>query len=169
MTYFDIELQTNLLPHHTFQSSILNPHSTFLNQPTKTPNKPSHPNPKSQSPKPHQTNITMSRSMGRWAFRMEWTYGPLSRYPGLQPRFHPYTRRPLSQTTRSQLPRKDSQDRNSINTEATEYTKSGTDDQAAQQEEAAFDPSKTSPEEQKAKAGEGNEVPILLQLLPVFS
>lgn len=57
----------------------------------------------------------------------------------------------------SNYPRKDSQDRNSINTEATEYSKSGTDDGAARQE-AAFDPSKTSPESEKDTAGEGNEV-----------
>ncbi|KAI9751644.1 MAG: hypothetical protein M4579_005969 [Chaenotheca gracillima] len=53
------------------------------------------------------------------------------------------------------LPRKDSQDKDSINTEATEYSKSGTDDQSAQQQEAAFDPKMTDPQEMKAKAGEG--------------
>lgn len=52
-------------------------------------------------------------------------------------------------------PRKDSQDKDSINTEATEYSKSGTDDASAKQEEAAFDPSTTDPKEEKKVAGEG--------------
>jgi len=55
------------------------------------------------------------------------------------------------------LPRKGNEDKDSINTEATEYSKSGTDDAAAKNEEAAFDPSSTSPESERAKAGEGNE------------
>ena len=55
-------------------------------------------------------------------------------------------------------PRKESQDKDSLNPEAAEYTKSGTDDGAARQEEAAFDPSKTDPEEQKETAGEGTGV-----------
>lgn len=63
----------------------------------------------------------------------------------------------LHQTPPVQLPRKDSQDQDSINTEATEYSKSGTDDQAARQEQAAFDPSTTDPAKEKSKAGEGNE------------
>jgi hypothetical protein len=66
--------------------------------------------------------------------------------------------RRLHQTSLLRLPRKDSQDKDSINTEATEYTKSGTDDGAAAQEEAAFDPNNTSPEGEMKKAGEGNEV-----------
>jgi hypothetical protein len=56
------------------------------------------------------------------------------------------------------LPRKGSQDKDSINTDATEYSKSGTDDDAAKNEQAAFDPSQTAPGEEKEKAGEGNEV-----------
>jgi len=66
-------------------------------------------------------------------------------------------RRRLSQTNFLRYPRKDSQDRESINTEATENTKSGTDDSAARQEEAAFDPNKTDPESEKGAAGVGNE------------
>lgn len=96
---------------------------------------------------------------------MQKTYAPSIRTAerpclrsSLQPRFHAYNQRSFSQTSSFYLPRKDSQDRNSINTEATEYSKSGTDDQAAKQDDAAFDPSKTSPEEQKATAGKGNEV-----------
>ena len=52
-------------------------------------------------------------------------------------------------------PRKNAQDRESIDTEATEYTKSGTDDGAARQEDAAFDPKQTRPEQEKNTAGEG--------------
>ncbi|KAL2069664.1 hypothetical protein VTL71DRAFT_14343, partial [Oculimacula yallundae] len=49
------------------------------------------------------------------------------------------------------------QDKDSIDTEATEYTKSGTDDGAAKQEEAAFDPSTTDPEQERKIAGKGTE------------
>jgi len=42
--------------------------------------------------------------------------------------------------------------------EASEYSKSGSDDTAASNEEAAFDPDITDPQEAKDKAGEGNEV-----------
>ena len=51
-------------------------------------------------------------------------------------------------------PRKDSQNRESMNTEATEYSKSATDDEAARHDEAAFDPNLTDPETQKKKAGD---------------
>lgn len=64
----------------------------------------------------------------------------------------------LHQSSLLRLPRKDSQDKDSINTDATEYSKSGTDDDAARNEKAAFDPSQTAPGEEKDKAGEGNEV-----------
>ena len=66
--------------------------------------------------------------------------------------------RPLSQTTIPRYPRKGSEDKDSINTEATEYSKSGTDDAAAKEEEAAFDPSTTDPQEEKDVAGKGSEV-----------
>jgi hypothetical protein len=65
---------------------------------------------------------------------------------------------PLSQTTIPRYPRKGYEDKDSINPEATEYSKSGTDDAAAKQEEAAFDPSTTDPQEEKDVAGKGNEV-----------
>lgn len=45
-----------------------------------------------------------------------------------------------------------------MNTDATEYSKSGTDDRAAGEQEAAFDPNLTSPESQHEKAGEGQGV-----------
>ena len=57
-------------------------------------------------------------------------------------------------------PRKDSQDKDSINTEATEYSKSATDDESARQGDAAFDPNVTDPHEQHGKAGEGQGVSI---------
>ncbi|RDW85773.1 hypothetical protein BP5796_04098 [Coleophoma crateriformis] len=69
----------------------------------------------------------------------------------------PLQNRTLFQSAILTYPRKDSQDRESINTDATEYTKSGTDDTAAHEEEAAFDPKITSPEGEKKKAGEGND------------
>lgn len=65
---------------------------------------------------------------------------------------------PFSQSTIRAYPRKDSQDKDSIDTEATEYSKSGTDDGAAKQREAAFDPSTTDPQKEKDIAGKGNEV-----------
>lgn len=49
------------------------------------------------------------------------------------------------------------QNRNKMNTDANEYAKSGTDDTAAKNEEAAFNPNITSPEMARQKAGEGNE------------
>jgi len=65
--------------------------------------------------------------------------------------------RPFTQTTRTAYPRKGSEDKDSINTEATEYSKSGTDDASAKQEEAAFDPSTTDPKTEKNVAGEGQD------------
>lgn len=63
--------------------------------------------------------------------------------------------RQFSQTLSFNLPRKDSQHKDSMNTEATEYSKSATDDESARQGDAAFDPDITDPQEQKDKAGEG--------------
>ncbi|KAL8933999.1 MAG: hypothetical protein Q9211_005463 [Gyalolechia sp. 1 TL-2023] len=45
-------------------------------------------------------------------------------------------------------------DKDSIEREATEYSKSGTDDASAGQDDAAFDPDVTDPEEQKNKVGD---------------
>jgi hypothetical protein len=47
-------------------------------------------------------------------------------------------------------------DREKMNTDAIEYAKSGTDDTAAENKEAVFDPNITTPEGAKQKAGEGN-------------
>ena len=72
----------------------------------------------------------------------------------------PSLTRHISSSARFTYPRKDSQDKDSINTEATEYSKSGTDDESARQESAAFDPNITDPHEQHGKAGEGQGVSI---------
>lgn len=45
-----------------------------------------------------------------------------------------------------------------MNPEANEYAKSSSDDSAAKNEDAAFDPDITDPEEARKKAGEGNDV-----------
>ena len=45
-----------------------------------------------------------------------------------------------------------------MNTDANEYAKSGTDDTASANEDAAFNPNITDPQEAKKKAGEGNDV-----------
>lgn len=53
-----------------------------------------------------------------------------------------------------------------MNPKATEYSKSSTDDEAARQEEAAFDPNLTDPDSQKKKAGEKTGVSIHCELGP---
>lgn len=75
----------------------------------------------------------------------------------LQPSPGVPAQRQFSQTFPSALPRKDSQNKDSINREPTEYSKSGTDDESARQEEAAFDPDITDPQQEMDKAGEGTE------------
>lgn len=79
----------------------------------------------------------------------------------------PYAQKQFSQSSRLNYPRKDSQDKDSINREPTEYSKSGTDDGAAGQEEAAFDPSITDPGEEKEKAGEGKPVSLLYSAIGI--
>lgn len=59
--------------------------------------------------------------------------------------------RPFSQAPTT-LARKDTQHKDSLKPEPNEYSKSGSDDAAAAVESAAFDPQKTSPEEQQATA-----------------
>ena len=51
-----------------------------------------------------------------------------------------------------------------MNTEATEYSRSATDDQAARQEDPAFDPSVTDPDSQRHRAAEESKVRILLRI-----
>lgn len=65
----------------------------------------------------------------------------------------PVRSRQLSQWTACSYPRKDSQDRNSIDTESTEYTRSGSDDEVAAIDDAAFNPDLTDPDSQKKKTG----------------
>ena len=68
------------------------------------------------------------------------------------------TSRSFFQSTFVAYPRKDSQDKDSLQPEASENSKSGTDDAAASQEEAAFDPDQTSPQQEKDTAGKGEGV-----------
>jgi len=64
----------------------------------------------------------------------------------------------FSQTPLRTSPKKYDEDRNSINTESNEYTKSSTDNDAAAQDQAAYDPKKTSPESELKSAERRNEV-----------
>lgn len=77
---------------------------------------------------------------------------PLSTHPGL--------RLASSQDpeTNEHPQRKAQEDREKLDPQANEYAKSSSDDSAAKQDEAAFDPNITDPQEAKKKAGEGNEV-----------
>lgn len=74
-------------------------------------------------------------------------------YGNLRTRSPSFIVRPLSYSARYTYPRKNSQDKDSINTEATEYSKSATDDEGARQEDAAFSPDVTQPEEEMDLAG----------------
>ncbi|KAI1496698.1 hypothetical protein F5X99DRAFT_413871 [Biscogniauxia marginata] len=73
-------------------------------------------------------------------------------------------RRPIHRPAALARPYKDDMDRESLKPKAHEYTHSGTDDQVAASEDAAFDPDKTSPEAQKdtagAEASEGTTNPL---------
>lgn len=64
--------------------------------------------------------------------------------------------RPLHTRAALGRPYKDDQDRESLKPKAHEYTGSGTDEQTAQNPDAAFNPNKTSPEEAKRTAGADN-------------
>ncbi|KAK4549481.1 hypothetical protein LTR36_006478 [Oleoguttula mirabilis] len=57
------------------------------------------------------------------------------------------------QTSSRVLARKDTMDKDSLNPQPNEYAKSGSDDQASAISDTAFDPKKTSPEEQHDSAG----------------
>ena len=76
------------------------------------------------------------------------------------------TSRPFSQAP-IRLARKDTQDKDSLKPEPTEYSKSGSDDAAAATEKAAFDPSSTRPEEEQNIAGResGGDVSCLVILV----
>ncbi|KAI4141601.1 MAG: hypothetical protein LQ340_007594 [Diploschistes diacapsis] len=85
------------------------------------------------------------------------------------PRLHglPASRssRPLSTSLARQYPRKDSQDRESMNTDAAEYSKSGSDDIAAHKD-VAFDSGTVKPEEALGKAEEEEGVGNPLDVSP---
>ena len=51
-------------------------------------------------------------------------------------------------------------DREKMNTESTEYSKSGSDAAAATEDDAAFDPDKTSPEAEKNSGGSSSNNPL---------
>ena len=76
------------------------------------------------------------------------------------------TTRPFSLSPLNQA-RKDTQDKDSLKPEPTEYSKSGSDDAAAATEKAAFDPSSTRPEEEQNIAGResGGDVSYLVILV----
>ncbi|MDI1489681.1 MAG: hypothetical protein OHK93_000879 [Ramalina farinacea] len=88
-------------------------------------------------------------------FLLRSPLAPLLRRAALTPRsyLHYPSPRALTTSQRHTYPRKDSQDKDSINTEATEYSKSASDDEGARQQDAAFDPNITDPQEQKDVAG----------------
>lgn len=96
--------------------------------------------------------MSLSRTFSSFSIRLRTS---LPRIP--RPN-HTLRARTLSSSPINLFPRKDSQDKDSMNTEATEYSKSGTDDMASKEEEAAFDPDLTSPESQQKKAGKGKGV-----------
>lgn len=61
--------------------------------------------------------------------------------------------RPLHTGSALGRPYKDDMDRESLKPKPHEYTGSGTDEQTAQNPDAAFNPNKTSPEEERRAAG----------------
>jgi len=74
---------------------------------------------------------------------------------------HVYTStsvRTFTQTPLTRYPRKGSQDKDSIDRTATEYSKTGSDDSTAQMD-AAFDPSNTDPQAEKNDS-EGSELDV---------
>lgn len=82
-----------------------------------------------------------------------------------RPALRPISTHPILSLASSQDPERNphpqrdaQQDREKLDPEASEYAKSGSDDTAAKQDEAAFDPNITDPQEAKDKAGEGNQV-----------
>ncbi|KAH7119756.1 hypothetical protein B0J11DRAFT_534546 [Dendryphion nanum] len=63
--------------------------------------------------------------------------------------------RPFS-TSRQLFAQKDAQDKDSLKPRSTEYSKSGSDDDAAANSDAAFNPNKTNPEEELDTSEEGH-------------
>ncbi|KAI1387498.1 uncharacterized protein F4822DRAFT_430244 [Hypoxylon trugodes] len=69
--------------------------------------------------------------------------------------------RQLHQSSVQQFPYKDDMDRESFKPKTHEYTTSGTDEEVASKQDAAFNPNKTDPEtETKAAGAESNGNPL---------
>jgi len=90
---------------------------------------------------------------------------PVSFHQVQKQTLRPLSTRPAARLASSQDPetnehpqRKAQEDREKLDPQANEYAKSASDDSAAKQDEAAFDPNITDPQEAKDKAGEGNDV-----------
>ncbi|KAK5451408.1 hypothetical protein LTS15_008172 [Exophiala xenobiotica] len=96
-------------------------------------------------------SLHASRTSLRSQLRVQSNLRPLSTTPyrfaaDQDPDRHPHQQRD------AQL------DREKMDPEPNEYAKSSTDDTTAENEDAAFNPNITDPEEARQKAGEGNEV-----------
>jgi len=76
---------------------------------------------------------------------------------GFHPQARSFTSTPHPRAENDSAKKSAVLDREKLDPEADEYSGSGTDDAAAKNEQAAFDPNITSPEGAKDKAGEGNE------------
>ncbi|KAI1380394.1 hypothetical protein F4677DRAFT_441707 [Hypoxylon crocopeplum] len=69
--------------------------------------------------------------------------------------------RPIHQSSVLRTPYKDDMDRESFKPKTHEYTQSGTDEEVASKEDAAFNPNKTDPETEKdTAAAESNGNPL---------
>ncbi|KIV80210.1 hypothetical protein PV11_07726 [Exophiala sideris] len=96
-------------------------------------------------------NVNFSRTVLRTQVRIQSNVRPLSTSP------YRFASREDPEENKHQQ-REAQLDREKMNPEANEYAKSSSDDSAAKNEEAAFDPNITDPEEARKKAGEGNDV-----------
>ena len=111
----------------------------------------------------------MARTRLRHSVPTHTRISAIKQKPRPQPaKFVPDEKRMFSRSSTLKYPRKDSQDRSSMNTEATEYSKSATDDETAQQDDPSFDPKLTDPDAQKAEAGENNQVGYTIPFLRIF-
>jgi hypothetical protein len=83
------------------------------------------------------------------------------------PRYTSTPTRTFTRTALARLPRKNSQDKDSIDASPTEYSKSGTDADTAHKS-SAFDPSTTDPAAEKKDAEVGSSIFSTLPLAPFF-
>ncbi|KAI1611603.1 hypothetical protein EDD37DRAFT_650640 [Exophiala viscosa] len=96
-------------------------------------------------------NVNLTRTVLRTQVRIQSNVRPLSTSP--------YRFASREDPEENKHPQRETQlDREKMNPEANEYAKSSSDDSAAKNEDAAFDPDITDPEEARKKAGEGNDV-----------